>query len=89
MALLQTYRLAKTIVKKILEESAIKVIDFLKFKVLLVMLNKIDKNTKIINATGVKLNYCSINRSAKNIGYSPKYTSKSAILKEARILLTH
>jgi nucleoside-diphosphate-sugar epimerase len=43
---------------------------------------EIDKGVDIINATGGKINYFSINRAAKNIGYKPKCTSLGGIFKE-------
>jgi nucleoside-diphosphate-sugar epimerase len=38
-----------------------------------------DEGISIINATGAKLNYYSINNMAKNIGYEPKRTSLSGL----------
>jgi len=43
---------------------------------------EIDKDIDIINATGGKINYFSINRTAKNIGYKPRCTSLGGIFKE-------
>jgi nucleoside-diphosphate-sugar epimerase len=43
---------------------------------------EIDKGVDIINATGGKINYFSINSAAKNIGYKPKCTSFGGIFKE-------
>jgi len=42
----------------------------------------VDKNINIINATGVKMNYYSTNRIAKNIGYNPKNTSRDGVVRE-------
>jgi len=41
-----------------------------------------DLNTDIINATGEKIKYYSKNKNASKIGYSPKYSSIDAIVKE-------
>ena len=42
----------------------------------------VDKNINIINATGVKMNYYSTNRIAKDIGYNPKNTSRDGVVRE-------
>jgi len=46
---------------------------------------KIDNSINIINATGLKLNYYSINRVAKSIGYKSKFTSLEGLTQELRI----
>jgi nucleoside-diphosphate-sugar epimerase len=43
---------------------------------------EIDKSADIISATGVKLNYYSVNKILKNMGYMPKNTSLEGILQE-------
>ena len=48
---------------------------------------EIIKNVNIVNATGCKLNYYSINYMAKGIGYKPKYSSLSGIVQELDYIL--
>ena len=43
---------------------------------------KINKSVDIINATGAKLNYYSVNKAAGVIGYSPAYGSLDGVLQE-------
>ncbi len=43
---------------------------------------KVEEGSDIINSTGVKLNYYSINRAAEDIGYKPKNSSLSGIFEE-------
>jgi nucleoside-diphosphate-sugar epimerase len=43
---------------------------------------KVDQSADIIHATGVKINYYSINRAAGSIGYSPETTSKDGVIQE-------
>jgi nucleoside-diphosphate-sugar epimerase len=47
---------------------------------------EINKKINIINATGAKMNYYSINDMAKNIGYKPENTSKDGIVNEIQFL---
>jgi nucleoside-diphosphate-sugar epimerase len=47
---------------------------------------EIDNSADIVNATGAKLNYYSINNEAKNIGYNPKNTSLEGIIQEISLL---
>ncbi len=47
---------------------------------------EIDKGVDIINATGTKINYFSINRAADGMGYNSKNTSLEVILKEIGLL---
>jgi nucleoside-diphosphate-sugar epimerase len=48
---------------------------------------EIKKNFQGINPTGLKINYYSINRSAKSYGYSPSLTSAQGIHKEIDLIL--
>jgi nucleoside-diphosphate-sugar epimerase len=43
---------------------------------------EISKVVKVVNATGVKINYYSLNKTAKSIGYNPKNTSLEGIIQE-------
>jgi len=43
---------------------------------------KVDKNIGIINATGLKLNYYSLNKAEKSINYNPENTSLEGIIQE-------
>ena len=43
---------------------------------------EISKGVKVVNATGVKINYYSLNKTAKSIGYNPKNTSLDGIIQE-------
>jgi len=47
---------------------------------------EINKKINIINATGAKMNYYSINDMSKNIGYKPENTSKDGIVNEIQFL---
>jgi nucleoside-diphosphate-sugar epimerase len=47
---------------------------------------EVDKDIDIVNATGAKLNYYSVNKAAKSIGYSPKNTSLEGIIQEINLL---
>ena len=42
----------------------------------------VDKSAKIVNATGAKINYYSVNKAAGVIGYSPAYGSLDGVLQE-------
>ena len=54
----------------------------LRFKV------EIAEENFIVNATGIKSSYYSLNRKAKEFGYDPKYSSLEGVLKEASLLLS-
>jgi nucleoside-diphosphate-sugar epimerase len=43
---------------------------------------EIDESVSIVNATGDKFNYCSINYMAKSVGYKPKNSSLDGIIQE-------
>jgi len=47
---------------------------------------EVGKDIDIVNATGAKLNYYSVNKVAKSIGYSPKNTSLEGIIQEINLL---
>ena len=47
---------------------------------------KTDKNIDIVNATGIKLNYYSLNKAAKSIGYNPKSNSLEGVIQEIDFL---
>jgi len=47
---------------------------------------EVDKDIDIVNATGAKLNYYSVNKVAKSMGYSPKNTSLEGIIQEINLL---
>ena len=47
---------------------------------------EIDKSVSIVNATGFKLNYYSMNDKAKNISYKPKFTSLNGIIEQIQFL---
>ena len=47
---------------------------------------EVGKDIDIVNATGAKLNYYSVNKAAKSIGYSPKNTSLEGIIQEINLL---
>jgi len=47
---------------------------------------EVGKDIDIVNATGAKLNYYSVNKAAKSMGYSPKNTSLEGIIQEINLL---
>ena len=47
---------------------------------------EVDKNVNIVNATGLKTNYYSVNKIAENIGYKPKNISIVGIVQEIKLL---
>ena len=47
---------------------------------------EIEKSVDIINATGSKINYYSVNKTARNLGYRPKNTSLDGIIQEIKLL---
>ena len=47
---------------------------------------EVGKDIDIVNATGAKLNYYSVNKVAKSMGYSPKNTSLEGIIQEINLL---
>ena len=47
---------------------------------------EIDKSVSIVNATGFKLNYYSMNDKAKNVSYKPKFTSLNGIIEQIQFL---
>jgi len=48
---------------------------------------EIDKDVDIVNATGVKSKYYSLNKTVKSMNYSPKNTSLKSIIKEINLML--
>jgi len=46
---------------------------------------EVDKDIDIVNATGAKLNYYSVNKVAKGMGYNPKNTSLEGIFQEVNL----
>jgi nucleoside-diphosphate-sugar epimerase len=46
---------------------------------------EVGKDIDIVNATGVKLNYYSVNKAAKSMGYNPKNTSLEGIIQEVNL----
>jgi hypothetical protein len=46
---------------------------------------EIDKSVNIVNATGVKFNYYSVNNMAKNIRYKPNNTSLDGVIQEINL----
>jgi len=46
----------------------------------------IESSINIINATGSKMNYYSVNRAAEKVGYKPKNTSLEGIIQEINLL---
>ena len=46
----------------------------------------INASANIVNSTGSKINYYSVNKKAKNIGYSPRNTSLDGIIHELKKL---
>ena len=47
---------------------------------------EIDENVGIINATGIKLNYYSLNKAAKSIGHAPGSNSINGIVSQISLL---
>ena len=48
---------------------------------------EIDKHTSVIDATGSKLNYYSLRKNAKNIGFAAKRTSMDGLIAEIALLI--
>jgi nucleoside-diphosphate-sugar epimerase len=46
---------------------------------------EVGKDIDIVNATGAKLNYYSVNKAAKSMGYNPKNTSLEGIIQEVNL----
>ena len=48
---------------------------------------EVEDGINIVNATGIKLNYYSLNKAAKSINYNPKNSSLDGIIQEINLTL--